>query len=336
MSEELIKVVGENVPFQFGEPVSELFRDPKGYDPDPSLEIAARVALMLGMPLLLTGDPGCGKTSVATWLAWKLGLDKPLVCNVKSTTQGRDLLYEFDSLARFRDAYDRGPAVEDSKYLRLNALGLAIALSAEAQVPPSGAHVLARATLAKTRDVDGGAEVRFGKRHVVLIDELDKAPRDTPNDLLMEILEMQFHIPELDTWVNGSSAKRPVVVITSNSEKSLPEPFLRRCVFHHIQAPDPEARRKIIERRMHPFSKRAELFAQALGLFEQISSNLGRRPGTAELLAWMTILEARAQLQEKQGVAVQSLRLSGLVQGTFGALAKSREDLERAQALMPN
>src|SRR5690349_18509359 len=115
--------------FKFGTPVSELYRDPGGYDADQDLEAAVRVALLLGMPLLLTGEPGCGKTSVAYWLAWKLQMGQPLVHNVKSTSTGRELLYDFDELARFRDI-QAGEKRPTEHYLRLNALGLAILYSA--------------------------------------------------------------------------------------------------------------------------------------------------------------------------------------------------------------
>lgn len=323
--------------YHFGTPVSELFKDPAGYQPGESLQAAVKVALWLGMPLLLTGGPGCGKTSLAAWLARELRLAPPLVFNVKSGTTGRELLYEFDELARFRDAQAGERFVDKARYLRFNALGQAILLAGGAASRSDDVRRTAtrkddhfsRSELAAASLPPGDATPGFGQRHVVLIDELDKAPRDTPNDLLLEILEMRFQIRELDTWVVGDPALRPVVVMTSNSEKSLPEPFLRRCVFHHIAMPDDAARRRIVQRRMHPFAQRGALFDHAMQLFDQLSGELGREPGTAELLAWLTALEQRAAAPSTPDAAPVALR--ELARDTLGALAKTTEDIARAE-----
>jgi MoxR-like ATPase len=319
--------------FGFGQPVSELYRDPAGYDPGPDLRSAIDVSLLLGLPLLLTGEPGCGKTSVAHWLAWSLDLGDPLVFNVKSSSLGRDLLYEFDELARFRDS-NAGVKQDSLNYLRFNALGLAILFSADPQ-QPSGYEQLTYAQLAEAHmqriGQQGPVTARF-KRHVVLIDELDKAPRDTPNDLLVEIDEMAFRIRELDAVIAGEPKLRPVVVITSNSEKSLPEPFLRRCVFHHIKSPDDRRRREIIERRKHPFARRGPLYDEAMQFFERLRV-LSRAPGTAELLAWLTALEHVVQQQQAGGQRPLS-SLKGMLKPSLGALAKTNDDLELAEREM--
>jgi MoxR-like ATPase len=156
-------------------PFTDRYKDAEKFDPGADLIAAVNVALILGQPLLLTGAPGCGKTSVGGWLAWQLGLGDVLVHNVKSTTTGRSLLYEFDDLARFRDAQPKRKPRPDEEYLRFNALGLAILLSTDPKTP-SG---LASAKLVASATVSSQLP-RFGQRHVVLIDELDKAPRDTP------------------------------------------------------------------------------------------------------------------------------------------------------------
>lgn len=340
-------------PADFGQPVSELYRDPAGYQASPALVTAVEVAQLLGMPLLLTGEPGCGKTSVAGWIAWRLGLPEPLEYNVKSTSSGRDLLYEFDELARFRDAQARQADTDLLRYLHLNALGLAIALAGEPDERMAGRTNEADTETETQADTETAADSpaspqragrqrthtraelvaaatgqdlqrRFGQRHVVLIDELDKAPRDTPNDLLNEILNMRFELRELDVKLQGDPTLRPLVVITSNSEKSLPEPFLRRCVFHHIETPDAKTRLEIIERRRHPFAQRGDAFNAAMRLFDHLCQELGRAPGTAELLAWLTTLEARAQRDPSGG-------LHAWATGTLGTLAKTKEDLARAE-----
>jgi MoxR-like ATPase len=332
--------------FYLGTPVSELYRDPAGYDPGEDLDAAVRVALLLGMPLLLTGEPGCGKTSVAYWLAWKLQLagpehrDEPLVYNVKSTSTGKDLLYDFDELARFRDSQPGASRQAPESYLRLNALGRAILFSSDRHRLVRGSS-LTYADLVRSEEADSPSETRFERRHVVLMDELDKAPRDTPNDLLLEIEEMRFRIRELDAWVEGAPERRPIVIITSNSEKSLPEPFLRRCVFHHIRSPDDARRRDIVSRRQHPFARRRELFDSAMQFFDLLHgssdrpSELGRPPGTAELLAWLTVLEERASRAEAMLMKTETVRsLKGIMRNTLGTLAKTKEDLERAEAVM--
>jgi MoxR-like ATPase len=315
----------------FGQPISEQYRDPAGYDPGADLRSAIDVSLLLGLPLLLTGEPGCGKTSVAHWLAWDLHLGDPLVHNVKSTSLGRDLLYEFDELARFRDS-NAGDKQDPLNYLRLNALGLAILFSGDPQ-RLIGYQELTYAGLAETHmrrtRQQGPVAARFAKRQVVLIDELDKAPRDTPNDLLAEIDEMEFRIRELDAEIAGEPKKRPVVVITSNSEKSLPEPFLRRCVFHHIKAPDDQRRREIIERRKHPFADRGPLYDEAMRFFNRLRV-LSRAPGTAELLAWLTALE-KAVRQQQAGGPHPVASLKGLIRPNLGTLAKTKDDLDLAE-----
>lgn len=327
----LVPRADQAAPVRLPAPFHERYKDPAGYDPDPDLTAAVNVALLLGQPLLLTGEPGCGKTSLAYWLARQLGLDEPLLQSVKSTTTGRDLLYGFDDLARFRDS-QTGTRRPTAGYLSLNALGKAILFSAG----PDRELI---------RPDDGWADdgvARHGdlfprdypppRRRVVLIDELDKAPRDTPNDLLLEIEAMRFDIPELRVTVKGEPSNRPIVVITSNSEKSLPEPFLRRCVYHHIPAPGPERRRAIVVKRLAPFAQRGELFNEAMTLFTRVRDRLGRPPGTAELLAWLDVLETMVRRLEAGGETVAGLAgQPAILRASLRALAKTQEDLERAE-----
>jgi MoxR-like ATPase len=313
------------------EPFFNRNRSPLGYDPGPALEAAVNIALLLGQPLLLTGEPGCGKTSLAYWLAFQLGLPDPLVQVVKSTTTGRDLLYRFDELARFRDANDRDEARQPlQNYLEFEALGRAILFSAGPDQP---------LTFDRERPWDDGrgqaapkiySDLHSGsfpsqRRQVVLIDELDKAPRDTPNDLLSEIERMEFRITELGAVIRGDPRHRPVVVITSNSDKSLPEPFLRRCVYHHIPSPNANRRKEIVDLRRPRLIEREILFASAMQVFEQLRDRIGvrgRPPGTAELLAWLDVVDSLypAEMSDLHQ-SPEGLKAS------LGALGKTKDDL---------
>jgi MoxR-like ATPase len=312
-------------------PIYERFRDPQRYDPDQDLLAAVNVALLLGQPLILTGDPGSGKTSLAYWLALQLGLDAPLVQVVRSTTTGGDMLYQFDEVARFRDAQSQVSA-PFTDYLDLSPLGKAILLSCDANQAlgvVSPARMRAANLLAANRppfcgDLVGQAEA-FAKRRVVLIDELDKAPRDTPNDLLNEIEQMSFDIAQLGVRVNGDPTRRPVVVITSNSEKGLPDAFLRRCVYHHIQTPDGPRLRAIIARRQTAFASRPDQFEEAIALFELLRDQLSRAPGVAELLAWLETLQ-RLVPPEASSIRDDADRLKS----SLAVLAKTHEDLAAA------
>lgn len=336
----LVPRADPRAPINLPAPFYNRYNDPEGYDPDPELVTAVNVALLLGQPLLLTGEPGCGKTTLASWLARQLGLEGPLVCNVKSSTIGRDLLYEFDELARFRDA-QASNFLPQQEYLAFSALGLAILFSAGPDAEPVRSTVPPPSTMMappqRHSDLYKG-EFSKSRRCVVLVDELDKAPRDTPNDLLHEIDQMSFYVRELGLSISGDSAHRPIVVITSNSEKTLPEPFLRRCVYHHIFSPSPSRRREIIVKRNATFARRGKLFDEAMELFEKIRTQVGRAPGTSELLAWLDVLENFVAKEEtSQGSSVVSLSAySDEIRLTLGALIKTREDLERVTAYFPS
>jgi MoxR-like ATPase len=220
----------------------EARRRPEDYRATPELAAAVDVALTLGMPLLLTGEPGSGKSGLADSLAWELGLGKPLRFPVKSDTESRDLFYRFDTVGRFHAAQAR-PADPGSDYDRADA-GRFIAFEALGQAilhakPPG----IERELRLPPGSVDHPGAPR---RSVVLIDEIDKAPRDVPNDILVEIERMEFGIPELSgggralvrVALSPDEARhRPIVIFTSNSEKALPDPFLRRCVYHHLGFP---------------------------------------------------------------------------------------------------
>ena len=282
---------------------------PALYLADEGLRDAVNVALALGPPLLLTGEPGTGKTELAASLAYELGLGEPLVFNVKTTSTAHDLFYRYDSLGHFHAAqFERGArAAED--FITYEALGLAILRSlppGDAQLPPGFAHD------ARTRSV-------------VLIDEIDKAPRDLPNDLLNELEAMSFKVRETGRAFRSDPALRPILVLTSNSEKNLPEAFLRRCVFYHIPFPDAARLRKIVEARLgsgHGFSP-GQLDA-ALAHFAAIRElGLKKQPATAEFLAWMRIL---SRLDLDVGKLRDGEREALLFR--YAILAKNKEDLD--------
>jgi MoxR-like ATPase len=299
---------------------------PEHYLPDDALRDAVAVAVTLGLPLLLTGEPGTGKTQLAYWLAHQRG-GKPLVFDTKTTSTAQDLFYQYDSLRRFHDAQAsvKRPLAD---YIELKALGLAIALAVEADD--------ARKFLA--------AELRGlpPRRSVVLIDEVDKAPRDVPNDLLREIEQMRFVVREagpgdgFPAEFRADTAYRPIVVLTSNSERNLPDAFLRRCVFHNLGFPDDKQLGRIVQARLDrggngsgprvaPDIDTAAIDRSAIQDFLEIRQlSLKKKPGTAELLAWVQVLRRRG-LDVRAGAASRRDEIGR----TYALLAKTLEDLQR-------
>lgn len=285
--------------------------DPAGYLADDGLRDAVNVAVALGQPLLVTGEPGTGKSELAASIAHSLELPAPFVFNVKSTSAARDLFYRYDSLRHFHDAQFRTERPVIDHYIEYEALGLAILLA----MPAANADAYLPQALRGLGPT----------RSVVLVDEIDKAPRDLPNDLLNEIDQMSFAVRETGRLFSADKAYKPIVVLTSNSEKTLPDAFLRRCVFYHISFPDRDRLREIVRRRLGPtngFSP--EMVENAIRHFERIREvGLRKKPSTSELLAWLRVL-ARLKID----VAHPKPGDAEAIAFTYSILAKSREDAE--------
>lgn len=232
------------------------FRGSQNYVASEELLRAANIAMVLEKPLLIKGEPGTGKTMLAEAVSQALG-KKLIIWNIKSTTKAQDGLYVYDVVQRLYDSQFGGQGVDDiEKYVKLGKLGEAF-----------------------TDD----------EQVILLIDEIDKADLEFPNDLLWELDRMEFHIPETGRTVKAKH--RPVVIITSNAEKELPDAFLRRCVFHYIEFPDRELMADIV--RVHYPDINERLLSQVLEAFYKIRSlpQIKKKPSTSEIIDWIQALQ---------------------------------------------
>ena len=308
---------------------SEELERAKGYIADGGLVDAMLTARLLQQPLLLTGEPGTGKTHSAYYASWKLGLAPPLMFETKSTSTARDLFYVYDTLGHFHDAQlerDGKKAIDPRGYMTYNALGIAILRTNEREAVSSW--------------VPNDFEHDGPQRSVVLIDEVDKAPRDFPNDILNEIEYMYFKIPEfrdLKTHkvprIESSKDLRPFVILTSNSEKHLPEPFLRRCVYYNIPFPDREQLIEIIMVRLRGSISDSEEIKHALDLFFRLrerNSGIEKRPSTAELLKWLEVLHDKSKIKGRTIRAMDKQTL----ESTLCVLLKSDNDRKIGKAIL--
>jgi len=255
------------------------------YMPDAGLVDAVNVALLLGQPLLLTGEPGTGKTHLAYHVAWQFGLPI-LKFETKSDHKAQDLFYIYDALRHFHAVQMAQTCNQDTPnakdYLEYKALGRAIIWANERE---------------KVKKFLSAADFNKhpGKpqRSVVLIDEIDKAPRDFPNDILNEVEDKHFRVPELgiDNEIVADKQFKPILILTSNSEKHLPAAFLRRCVYYNIPFPDRKVLSQIVEKRLGQTVKNSsEFLKDALDLFSDLRTQLREKPATAKLLNWLMTL----------------------------------------------
>ncbi len=233
------------------------FRGTKSYLINPSLESAVNCALALSRPLLVRGEPGTGKTLLAEAVAEDLELEL-IPWHVKSTTRAQDGLYVYDTVQRLYDSrFGDGDIRDIKRYIKLGPLGQSFAATTQ---------------------------------KVLLIDEVDKADLEFPNDLLHELDRMRFRVTETNEEV--AAKIRPVVIITSNNEKELPDAFLRRCVFHFIDFPEADFMRRIVE--VHHPGLGKELLDQVLKCFYEVRDGmrLRKRPSTSELIDWISVLKS--------------------------------------------
>ena len=304
---------------------------PEPYLPDERLIAAVKVSLMLGRPLLLTGEPGSGKTRLAYHVAWDLGLGRPLRFDTKSDSRARDLFYSYDAIAHFHAAQIR-KKTDPIPHIQLNALGLAVLRThSAAELGKMGLDPL----LGKNNNGDGnGGNVhKDAQRSLVLIDEIDKAPRDFPNDILNEVENLCFTIPELRREepipVHRDPKLRPILILTSNSEKHLPDAFLRRCIYYDIPFPEnPRLWEIIVAHLQRTARERQNQFNEALDFFLKLrrdETGLKKKPATAELLNWLLVINQICDPTQPLAQQEEKLMYS------LSALIKSKEDLEAAK-----
>jgi MoxR-like ATPase len=344
--------------------------DPRHYViNDEGLRKAVDMSIWLQKPLLITGAPGTGKTQLAFKVAFELSQltgDKlkgfapfaptPLIFNTKTTATSTDLFYTYDAIGHFQQRVaaqgNAAQALSAHHYINLNALGMAIAQSWGSKAIEQHESLAPLAMLANYHKLQP-----LPMSTVVLIDEIDKAPRDFPNDLLHEIEHLAFGITEINQRVTMQHAERPlprlVILMTSNFEKNLPDAFLRRCLFYHIPSPNSEQIFEIVCSRMAPYMEQAwlggrypagqsfeECFAllkprlrKAIEQFELYRKQTAdKQPSTSELLEWIKVLEAEDFFSTDTDFANLDEKRKTILRYTLPVLAKSKDDLERVAA----
>ncbi|MEX0738142.1 MAG: MoxR family ATPase [Pseudohongiella sp.] len=264
------------------------FTGTKEYVATDELQMAVNAAISLQKPLLIKGEPGTGKTMLAEQIAESLGLEL-IQWHIKSTTRAQQGLYEYDAVSRLRDSQLGDPKVHDI------------------------ANYIVKGKLWQAFDSE--------KQVVLLIDEIDKADIEFPNDLLLELDKMEFHVYETQQRVQARH--RPIVIITSNNEKELPDAFLRRCFFHFIKFPDAVTMEKIVA--VHYPSIKKDLLAQAMDIFFDVRKvpGLKKKPSTSELIDWLKLLLADDIPEE----ILKNPDMKSAIPPLYGALLKNEQDV---------
>jgi len=271
------------------------FTGTSSYIATDDLTMAVNAAVTLERPILVKGEPGTGKTQLAIEIAQSLG--KPLhEWHIKSTTKAQQGLYEYDAVARLRDSQLGDDRVHDI------------------------ANYIVRGKIWEAFESD--------EQPVLLIDEIDKADIEFPNDLLRELDRMEFYVYETKRLVEARH--RPIIVITSNNEKELPDAFLRRCFFHYIKFPDRETMAEIVD--VHFPNLKKDLLAEALNAFYKVRDvrGLKKKPSTSELLDWIKLLLAEDIPPE----ALRSEGKSSAIPPLYGALLKNEQDVHLFEQLV--
>ncbi|MDX2247739.1 MAG: MoxR family ATPase [Bacteroidia bacterium] len=273
--------------------------DPEKYKPSDALINALNVALELNMPLLLTGEPGTGKTQFAHHIAHRFGLGKVLVFNAKTTSIASDLFYRYQAVKHFQYIQniqhnsDSSKSVED--FIEFEALGKAIRIA-----------------------------MTDKKRSVVLIDEIDKAPRDFPNDILNELENLEFSVPEMDQKFKAPDDLRPIIILTSNSEKNLPAPFLRRCAYVNIDFPKGDGLLKIVQNKLPDYPDMQTWITEFEKIRERAAALNTKKPATAEFISWLIVLKELGF----QAADLNSSDKNAQLLQSYSVLAKSEELLK--------
>lgn len=284
--------------------INPSLNDPRLYQPSKGLQDAVNVALALSQPLLVTGEPGTGKTQLAWHLAHRFRLGEPIVFNAQTNSTASDLFYKYDALGHFQYSHNQKEALSameiEERFIHYQALGEAI---------------------------------RSEKRRVVLIDEVDKAPRDLPNDVLAAIERLEFRVPEIGKTFKAAQEHRPVIVLTSNSEKNLPDAFLRRVVYYHIPFPDAKALLEILSKKVSGYD--ADALNALVAHFEDIraSKQLRKNPATAELIFWATLLHQTGFDPKVLDGKLSAEDRSTLLM-SYSVLAKTKDDLNALQKMI--
>lgn len=310
-------------PVELSTPFPTVAQSFENYLPEEGLVHAVNVALLLGQPLLLSGEPGVGKTQLAHHLAWQLGLDRPLEFSVKSTSTAHDALYSYDTLGRFHAAQTQKEGQAED-YFTLNALGLAIVLASPLEAIEMHLPFLTNTLTHKAP-----------KRSIVLIDNIDKMSPDFAQDILDYSEALYFQIHELGhVIVQANVNVRPIVIMTCHSTKALPETFLRRCTYYHLPFPEKPQLARIVAKHLGEFANQHSHFlARTLNLFYEFRQHLQKKPSIGELLNWLAVLRQifASELSEtKNPLPTQPERTLH----TLSCLIKTAEDAQRTQDIL--